>query len=167
MSSLVDVKGLIKPDSPEYFHMASSAQFSCLPVGMISNYGSNSIDHDNSFDEGLGQTLAKARQYPEFLNEDGMKLFQEAQDLYDRGDIKDTLSNVRIRFERSGMWIANKDSVYFQPKEEAATILCSWKNITIIATRESDSENIQTSIVVFLTSEWCSTVSGSVYKLQM
>ncbi len=162
---MLSAKDLIKPDTPEYFHTAF-CQHSCLQLEMISSYDSDlPEEEEGSLTENLLQTLTNVRQYPEFLNEDGMKIFQEAQDRYNQGETKDTISNVGLRFVRAGMWVADKESKYFKP-DGIGGIMCSWKNVIVIGKRESDSVDIQTSVVVFLTSEWCYTVSGSIYKLQ-
>lgn len=139
-----DAHKLLKPDSEEYFRVAAQ-QISVYPL------------------EGSGRT------YADILSAEGMELFQQAQQRYDRNDIKDTATRYSIRHERSGSWFKPENSqfkwVNYQDEGEINGILNTWSNLTILGEMENMKCGMTTSCCVFITDEWCLTKSGSIYKL--
>ena len=137
-----DAHKLLKPDSEEYFRVASQ-QISVYP--------------------GSGRT------YADILSDEGMILFQEAQQRYDRNDIKDTATRYSIQDERSGSWFKPKNShfkwVNYQDEGEIQGMFNTWSNNIILGEMENMKCVMQTSCCVFITDEWCLTKSGSIYKL--
>jgi hypothetical protein len=139
-----DAQKLLKPDSEEYFRVASH-QITVYPL------------------EGSGRT------YADILSAEGMKLFQQAQQRYDRNDIKDTAARYSIRRERSGSWFKPDKShfkwVNYQDEGEINGMFNTWSNLTILGEMENMKCVMTTSSCVFITDEWCLTKSGSIYKL--
>ncbi len=100
--------------------------------------------------------------YQDVLTPQGLELFNLHKERYENGDHKNTLIDWESVRDRSGSWHPNKESPFYN---EEFNMYCSWNNIKIMGTRQSDNKLMTTSIVVFLTDEWCSTKSGSIYKL--
>jgi len=135
---------LLKPDSEEYFRVASQ-QISVYPL------------------PGSGRT------YADILSAQGLALFQEAQRRYQENDVKDKAIRYSIQNEHSGSWFKPQDSPFswinYEDEGEIKGMFNTRLNMCITGEMEKAKRMMTTSICVFITDEWCLTKSGSVYKL--
>lgn len=145
---------LLLPLCDEYAR-SSTDQYTVVPVGG----GHHSFGVDR-----YGTTQDLVHEYCNILNERGYDTFVEARRRYHAGEIKDTLDEYAIRYQRSGylakpLWNWNWNEELDGKREEA------WNNAVITGLATKRNEIMQTSICVFITKEWCLTISGSIYKL--
>jgi len=99
----------------------------------------------------------------EILSEAGLKLFNEAQEKYNRGEYKDVFIDYVKTFSNSGSWYSDSKSKYYDPN--ALSVLNSWNDICVSGTWKSNGNKMTTTPVILITSEWCLTKNGSLYKL--
>ncbi len=111
--------------------------------------------------------------YTGILNDEGLKLYTETLKRVKAGDFKDTVSRYQFIRSNSGYWEPNMSSPFFSKN---FILLNTFKNIQVSGLTEeiymkekhkpSDKRHyMSTSPVIFYTSDWCLTKSGSLYKL--
>ena len=101
------------------------------------------------------------------LNENGISFYESILKKFLEGKIKDTVSNVEIKPERSGFWSVNKDHPFYDTYKkdtECEGTLCSWNNKVAKFTNSEGIELI-CSIIIMHTPSWIYTSSGSLYKI--
>ena len=98
------------------------------------------------------------------LTEKGLKLFNETQEKYNRGEWKDILEPYGIMNSLSGFWSPDKSSKYYTD-DEKYTCLNTRNNLKISGFSKKKNDCLTTSVVIFVTDNWCLTNSGSLYKL--
>jgi hypothetical protein len=82
-----------------------------------------------------------------------------------------TIINHEHIITNSGIWIANKESVYYN-ESDCGVALHTWNNISIRGeilddTPQNSNDNyIITSPVIFYGNDWCVTNTGSIYLLK-
>jgi len=129
----------INKDTKEYYYLATN-QYTILPC------------NDNNND------------ITTILTDKGKELYSQSQQRYEKGEVKDTLTIYNINQENSGSWYSDTTSPFYN-KEECRGCFNTWNNRTINGKSLAMNEWITTSVVIFITPEWCLTKSGNLYKL--
>jgi hypothetical protein len=124
------------PDTKEYYYLA------------LNQYTISPFDIDENLD---------------LLNTVGLELYYETLKRLSFEKFKGVFTKYFLERTNSGLWVNNVSSPFYNP-EECNAILNSFNNFSINGFLES-GERISTSSVIFLTSEWCLTRTGSIYKL--
>lgn len=127
----------VKSETLEYYHMASD-QYTVQPY----------TDESSLTD---------------ILTQEGLKLLNDTQELYDRSGWKDVLGKYGTEIANSGFWSPDKESRYY---ENDCTCLNSWHNLLVTGYSQSLRHFITTSPIIFITTQWCLTKNGSLYKLE-
>lgn len=81
---------------------------------------------------------------------------------------KNTFTKYSLQFIRTSLWKANSLHPYFKIyniNSPPLIHLNTFNNIVILGDT-IDNKKITTSIVKYITDDWCYTISGNVYKLQ-
>lgn len=102
---------------------------------------------------------------PNMLNANGIKIYNEIQDKIKNNQYNETITNYAIMPSPSGMWINDANSDYYDPRQPTA-VLNTFNNVVIYGVKKGTHEVILTSIIQMYSSEWCYTLSGSLYKLE-
>ncbi len=84
---------------------------------------------------------------PSTLNPEGLKKFQVLEEKASHGDFKDTLSNIKYIPIRTGL------------------VFSKWGNLSLGGVSQNRKQQVQTSLVIFVTDNWAYTQSGSLYRL--
>jgi hypothetical protein len=100
----------------------------------------------------------------DILNDYGVKFYANVMLSVNAKEFKDTIYNPQFANKHSGMWIADKSSPYHKD-DECLGCLNSWTNVVVSGRSEVHDKDIVTSPCIFITSDWCYTRSGSLYKL--
>lgn len=142
---------LLKPDTNEYYRV-SMFQQTVVP-------------------------LCDQLKYTDILNEYGLSKFQEAQQRYERNDVKGEFVYYTKQTSQSGSWFKDPTSRFNTPAEDNfGGVLNSWNNIVISGVffpidqskpiDDSELIPLTTSVCIFITDDWCLTHSNNIYKLQ-
>lgn len=115
--------------------------------------------------------LCEGNTLEDVLNKRGMELLQKVREKVKLSQFKDTISSYTVINSRCGMWVANKQSKYYDPSEGIEGYLCGWNNRKISG-QSKHQGGIITSTCIFIDEsgtdgcKWCYTYSGSLYKIQ-
>ena len=133
-------KDYLKHETEEYYH-AANGQHTVFPYN-----NTNLID---------------------ILNDEGMKLYKETLMKVENNDFKDILLKYCTDdICNSGMWIADESSPFYELGKSHHVHLNSFNNIMVHGLSKSKELFLTTSPVIFITDDWCLTMSGSLYALK-
>lgn len=104
----------------------------------------------------------------EILNDEGTKIFELAESLYQEGKYKDEFHTYAIQCCPAGSWFKD-DSNPFSKNDtnEYEGMLNAWNDQRVVGKTQKclPNESVKTSRCIFVTKEWCLTISGNIYKL--
>lgn len=102
------------------------------------------------------------------LNDQGRALLLDAQERYDRGDIRGVFLRYYIERASTGPWIREVGETRgYYGNDEVHVVWHTEHNRMVCGELENDEsgKRTRTSYCVFITREWALTASGSIYKL--
>jgi hypothetical protein len=136
----------INPDCKQYYHLANY-QVTAVLDGDFSN-----------------------------LSEKGKELYNQTLKRVEQNDFKGTFEKYTLSYDHSGQWWNNVTSEFYDKSEYSC--LHTYKNVRILGVLQgkNNTENTEkqsegsnktlTSTIIFKTSNWCLTESGSLYNFK-
>jgi hypothetical protein len=109
-------------------------------------------------------TVPPRENIEEILTDEGKVLYNQTQKQYERGEYKDVFHTYGIEYRTSGCWYCEEDSPFYSV-DDCRGCLNARNNIVVTGRGGRIDDWITTSIIIFITPEWCLTKSGSLYKL--